>query len=55
MDAKNINNKYWVNVPWGEIIGDNAIPSEELFSVISENASILDVGCGRGEWLQRSR
>lgn len=43
------NKKYWQEVAAARIIGRNAFPGEEFFSLLNHHAEILDLGCGTGE------
>lgn len=43
------NKKYWKTIPAEAIIGRNALPSNELTSLLHKGSSILDLGCGTGE------
>ncbi|MEI6498788.1 MAG: class I SAM-dependent methyltransferase [bacterium] len=49
MIENQLNKNYWEQVPADKIIGRNAFPGDELFGLLNNGDSILDLGCGTGE------
>ncbi|HEU4965943.1 MAG TPA: class I SAM-dependent methyltransferase [Candidatus Saccharimonadales bacterium] len=48
-----LNHTYWQRLPAKAIPGNNIFPGNELTSQLQGSASILDVGCGSGEMIER--